>query len=190
MSPWGGASGAQREAAGLIPDSAERPADILLGGPPPEAADVAVTHSLQLKYLDGSIDDPGSAPIKYGEEHKVKRYRARLDAVGVKFTPVVADCWGAWAPEAEEFIRRVAASVASRGNRPLAHCVSGIFQRLSLSLMRSNARALLQRMDPEEYPSWEDVPPVDAELDFDDVDACTPALPSSDAGCMYGGDDA
>ena len=56
--------------------------------------------------------------------------------------------------------------------------------------MRSNARALLQRMDPDDSPSWEDVPPVDAELDFDDVDACTPALPSSDAGCMYGGDDA
>ena len=186
----GGASGAQREAAGLIPGSAERPADILLSGPPPEAADVAVTHSLQSKYIDGSIDDPGSAPIKYGEEHKVNKYRARLDAVGVKFTPVVADCWGAWAPEAEEFIRRVAASVASRGNRPLAHCVSGIFQRLSLSLMRSNARALLQRMDPDDSPSWEDVPPVEAEVDFDDVTACTSALPSSDAGCMFSGGDA
>ena len=184
----GGAVGAQREATGLIPDSAERPADILLGGPPPEAADIAVTHSLQPKYIDGSIADPGSAPIRYGEEHKVKRYRTRLDAVGVKFTPVVVDCWGAWAPEAEEFIRRVAALVASRGNRPLAQCVSGIFQRLSLSLMRSNARALLQRMDPDDCPTWEDVPPEEAELDFDDVATCTSALPSSDAGCTYGHD--
>ena len=186
----GGAVGAQREAAGLIPGSAERPADILLGGPPPEAADVAVTHSLQPKYIDGSFDDPGSAPIKHCEEHKVQRYRARLEAVGVKFTPVVVDCWGAWAPEAEEFVRRVAASVESRGSRPLAHCVSGIFQRLSLSLMRSNARALLQRLDPEDSPSWEDVPPVEAEVDFDDVTTCTSALPSSDAGCMSGGGDA
>ncbi len=62
----------------------------------------------------------------------VKKYRARLAAVGVTFTPVVVDCWGAWAPEAEDFIRRIAASVASRGNRPLAQTVSGIFQRLSL----------------------------------------------------------
>jgi len=137
----------------LLPGGGSRPADILTKEGDREVAnDVAVTHPLQKAYIKHTIEKPGSAQDMYAQSHKVKLYGPACDAAGLKLRPLVADCFGGWSEEAHTFFKDIASRTASRFGWTRSDCLTYLRQRLSMAIMRGNARALLERFNTLPYP--------------------------------------
>ena len=62
-----------------------------------------------------------------------------------KCIPLVVQCYGAWGPEALQAFSQVATRLAICGNSPKSMALADLFGRLSHSLIRANARAILSR---------------------------------------------
>jgi hypothetical protein len=79
----------------LLPGVRERPADILLleSGSQREALDFAVTHPLQQRFVTGAAAEQGYAANKYGGDVKDRKYKQRVEAVNLRFTPVILETW-------------------------------------------------------------------------------------------------
>ena len=59
--------------------------------------------------------------------------------------PLAVECYGAWGPEALKAFSQVATRLAIRGNTSKSMALADLFGRLSHSLIRANARAILSR---------------------------------------------
>ena len=59
--------------------------------------------------------------------------------------PLVVEVFGGWGNEAINVLVAISIKVATQLCRPLNEVLSGIYSRLSLTLMRQNARAILAR---------------------------------------------
>ena len=135
------------EVGNLLPDSSERPADVLLGI---RACDQAITHPCQPKYLAHSATTDGFACNAYAVDVKQRKYTAVCEANGLQFVPMVCSVFGEWCKTARPIFTEIANRTAARTGADYADMKSQLMQRLSMRLMRSNARALLQRMDRDE----------------------------------------
>lgn len=149
-----------------IPGSNDRPADLLIPGDRDAVCDFAVTHCLQPAYIDGTADGSRSAAEAYARTHKVNRYASRVEEAGGTFYACVLDVYGNWCAAGSEILNLVATALSLRdGRRPHVH-LRMLIQRCAVSLVLSNARALLQREDPSLV--GDDSLPIDGAFDPQD----------------------
>ena len=59
--------------------------------------------------------------------------------------PLSVETYGCWGEEAGRCLDRLATRIATRTGCPKSSAVSGLYGRLSIGLVRANARALLAR---------------------------------------------
>jgi hypothetical protein len=148
-------------------DGASRPADVLiphweLGQP--LAIDLAVTHPLQPNNTQKAGDrTSGSWASDYARAFKDQQ-AAPLAAHGVAFAPLVVETYGSWDPAGYALLHQCAAKYAMHQGISPAVAVRVLFQRLSVTLMRMNARMILARDPP---PT--DVPEVPTEMTDNDL---------------------
>jgi hypothetical protein len=126
----------------------KRPADVFLPHwflGKPLAIDLAVTHPLQPNALQRAGDGaPGSWASAYAREHKDKQ-APPLEKHGVGFAALVVETFGSWDPAGYTLLHECAGHYAVHQGIPPAVAVRVLFQRLSVTLMRINARMILAR---------------------------------------------
>ena len=113
-----------------------RPADILiphwdLGKP--AALDLTVTSTL---------NSSGSAALA-AEVRKHNANDAKCSELGWSCIPIAVEAYGCWGAKAMQTLPCLASRLATRGNCSKSHATCLLYGRLSLTLMRANARALL-----------------------------------------------
>ena len=173
----------EREKVGLLParpvedgvgqTAGRRPADVWLPrgrGRRGEALDFACTSGMRTDFLERSAEDGGAVFPAY--EHRKRTYKAteeECERAGFSFLPMVFESHGGgWNPLARGMVDRIAklqAAAWSEGQEPAPLRVA---QRISCSLQRENARAVLKRLAPpfsrlpaggwgeaRECPGWE-----------------------------------
>ncbi len=128
-----------------------RPADVWIPqwhSGTPAAWDFAVTSALQSGSLQEAAAEPSAAAASY-EQHK----RTHLDTAaqcrqqGLEFVPVVAEAHsGTWGPTARAVWHSLAKSWASAAGLELSFTSAKLAQRMSTTLRRANARAILRRL--------------------------------------------
>ena len=167
-----GIAGAELERPGLLPPRAaregppdgehdgpdldasnRRPADVYLPrwrNGVPAAWDFAATSGLRADLLGASAASPSAATERY-EEFK----RQHLDTErqcseqGITFIPMVIEAHGGgWGREARRAFAILAKRVADTTGEQAALVADQHAQRLSVSLHRENARAVLRRLQP------------------------------------------
>ena len=124
-----------------------RPADILiphwdLGKP--AALDLTVTSTLNSSTLLEAGVTSGSAALA-AEVRKHNANDAKCSELGWTCIPIAVETSGCWGAEAMQTLSRLASRLATRGNCSKSHATCLLYGRLSLTLMRANARALLSR---------------------------------------------
>lgn len=171
---------AQRSAMGprveqrVIPGSARRNADILLPSTGHGiVCDVAVTHPLQPAYLPATASGGEPAADTYARTHKSSKFGADVEAEGYEYAPCVVDAFGNWGSSGRAVLTSIAVAASARDNIPRGVHLRRLLSCCSVSLMLSNARALLQREDPATY--LDDAPMADTERGFDGDES--PAVP-------------
>ena len=126
-----------------------RPADVyipqLFGGKA-AALDIAVTCPLQDKYINLEIDPADH----YADTVKHATYDEGFKGVDIDFIPVVMDTFGGYGAEGLRAITEIIRRGASRLNLPPSIYKTQCWQRLSLSLQKSNSRMVLTRVDHPE----------------------------------------
>ena len=124
-----------------------------LGAGGPAALDFACTSGLRADRLALSRDTPELVLSKY-EDHK-REYKApgepeTTDTLcanqGLRFVPMVLEAHGGgWSKTARGVLDSIAKSVASTWNENNEIATLAIAQRLSVTLHRENARAVVRR---------------------------------------------
>ena len=71
-----------------------------------------------------------------------------------KCVPLVVETFGAWGRTAGQFFSQLAVRLAAQGNSTKATMLNSINGRLSLLLVRANARAFLARSIFQEPQQW------------------------------------
>ena len=170
-----GSLGAEKEKAGLLPgrpaddglpqrpEEAEqnqrqrrRPADVFLrrlGAGGPAALDFACTSGLRADRIQLSQSTPETVLAKYedtkrefkapGETETTERLCANQ---GLRFMPMVVEAHsGGWSKTARDILDSIAKSVATSWREDNEIASLAIAQRLSLTLHRENARAVVKR---------------------------------------------
>ena len=132
--------------------SARRPADVYLprwAGGPPAALDFAVTSGLNQDVIAGSAQDRETACRQYEDR---KRSHMNTAAVcqqqGFTFVPMIVEAvGGGWGAEARRVFSEIAkVSAFAAGDLTTdSDCGAALNQRLSMTLHRENARAVLRR---------------------------------------------
>ena len=157
-------TGAEKEKAGLLPprpqedgvgevDGDRRPADVWLPrlqGASGEALDFACTSGMRGDFLLRSRED-GSAVFPLYEDYK--RHHKNTDEhckqAGFKFTPFVLEAHGGgWSPLARAVVDKIAKAQSAAWQEGQEPSSLRIAQRISCSLQRENARAVLRRLIP------------------------------------------
>ena len=152
------------EKAGLLPrrpaedalpacGGARRPADIWLPRGvhgDAEALDFAATSGLQAGLFRQVAEDPGHVFLRYEE---FKRNHLQTDEqcrdAGVRFTPMVLESHGGgWSGKVRGFVDWLARASAAAHHADAAEESLRIAQRISVTLQRENARAVLRRLVP------------------------------------------
>ena len=113
------------EKPGLIANSKERPGDVfipsLINGKSC-AADVAVTHALQPKFIHNAAEVSAGAATRYAitvKDHKYKEVLAKQN-ISIDLLPLVVDCFGAWDNRAINVFKQIASSISKRTVKPYA----------------------------------------------------------------------
>ena len=141
----------KRETPFLLPNSADRPADVFLpyfSLGKPVCLDCACTHTLQPKFVTNAGECTGAAAERYQVEVKEKRYAAKCEKNGLLFIPLVAEVFGVWGSSAVGFFKQLVKMLASTTGMPFGETIVHFMQRLSVTLQRCNVRALLARLNP------------------------------------------
>ena len=86
---------------------------------------------------------------------KVNKHAARCAAQGVDFLPLAVCSFGGWLPEGVEFVNTLAQRVALRSGLSQSVASVQLWQRLSVTLWRANAQAILHREPPANLGSWD-----------------------------------
>ena len=68
---------------------------------------------------------------------------------------MVVETYGGWAPQARDVLARVATLIGERQRLPRATALKRLHQRLSVTLQRANARAILVRQVTPPLPAGE-----------------------------------
>ncbi|KAL5480010.1 hypothetical protein EMCRGX_G023624 [Ephydatia muelleri] len=91
--------------------------------------------------------DTGGVDGDYGCKVADSSFCVKL--VGWRCIPLAVESYGAWGPEALRAFSQVATRLAVRGNTPTSKVVAELYGRLSLLLVRANARSILVRSYPQ-----------------------------------------
>ena len=139
-------------ACGWRKDNARtRPADILVTNwdcGTSAAFDITVTSPLNSpNMLEAGMYQGVSA--KSAEHRKHTENDPKCVELGWRCIPLAVESYGAWGPEASKAFSQVATRLAIRGNTPKAKIVAELYGRLSLLLVRANARSILCRSYPQ-----------------------------------------
>eukprot|EP00731_Ephydatia_muelleri_P009270 Em0004g1608a len=125
--------------------SLRRPADILVPNwmiGKPAAFDLTVVSQLNSTTLNEAGARSGSAAGK-AEVRKHNANDAKCTELGWVFIPLVVETYGCWGVEAQGSISRLAARLALQLQCSKSKAITSIYQRLNLTLVHCNARALL-----------------------------------------------
>jgi hypothetical protein len=136
-----------REVPSLIPGTQSRPADIFLPRWTrglPAALDVTIVSPLQSSLLRGAAMTSGFAAAHATERKRVK-HEALCSREGISFFAVAAETTGGWDPRAAAIITDVARFQASRVGISPSESALHLFQRLSVTLWRSNSAMWIRR---------------------------------------------
>jgi hypothetical protein len=129
-------------------DGRTRPADVYIphwSAGRPLALDFAVTHPLQSQSFNmAEARTPGSWAGAYAEKHKSK-YIEPCNERGVDFQAMVVETYGAWDPAALIILNEIANQYAKHQQLDPAAAAERLFTKLSVTLMRLNARMMLVR---------------------------------------------
>jgi hypothetical protein len=144
----------RRPAEDALPASggARRPADIWLPRGvhgDAEALDFAATSGMQAGLVRAA-HEPGHVFMRYEE---LKRNHLQTDeqcrAAGVRFTPMILESHGGgWSGKVRGFVDWLARASAAAHHADAAEESLRIAQRISVTLQRENARAVLRRLVP------------------------------------------
>ena len=154
----------EREKAGLLlPSNPEesgqanrRPADMYLPAfaGSPVALDFAITAPQRQETLAHASRHTGAAAAAYAQHKELHLDTAQACAAqGVKFMPMVAECTGAWAPEALKVLKHVAHAAAPHSGDEPAVCYGLLLQELVVAIRTFRARASLRRRFQALWPS-------------------------------------
>ena len=127
--------------------SHSRPADILvpnwLSGKP-AAFDLTVVSPLNSKTLNEAGATSGSAAGNAKAcKHTANDQKCR--ELGWVCVPLAVETYGCWGEEAQCSVSRLAARLALQLQCSKSKAITNIYQRLNLTLVQCNARALLSR---------------------------------------------
>ena len=155
---------AEKEKAGLLParpaedgvgqaECHRRPADVWLpraAGTAGEALDFACTSGMRADFLARSAIDAGSIFPAY--EHLKRTFKDTERACsqsGFRFTPMVIEAHGGgWSPLARGVLDKLAKAQSAAWAEGQEPSSLRIAQRISCTLQRENARAVLRRVCP------------------------------------------
>ena len=110
----------------------------------PAAFDIKVINPLNLQFIQEAAQTCGHA-AEMEEEAKHSRNDEACALRGWSCIPLVVEVFGGWGNEAINVLLTISKKVATHLCRPLNEVISNIYSRLSLALMRQNARAILAR---------------------------------------------
>ena len=132
------------EGAGLARDQ-RRPADVLipvwnLGNA--AALDITVVNPLNATNITGAISTVGSV-TSAAATRKHEHNDAKCIELGWECIPLVVTTYGEWGSEASDFLSQLATRVCMQSVARKGDVLDAIYCRLSLALMRCNARAML-----------------------------------------------
>ena len=149
---------AERESPGLLPDSADRPADVLLPSQVhipnylPDSAtclDFAVTHPQQPTTIDRAGEETAAAATLYESKVKLPRYESECLANKLNFIPMVVEAFGAWGEKSEPVFKFVSRAAALCHSADEDKTLGYVRAAMSVVLQRHNANMLVKHRDPE-----------------------------------------
>ena len=133
--------------SGILPKDQSRPADILVPNwslSRPAVFDIKVINPLNLQFLQEAAQTSVHA-AEMGEKSKHSANDKACALRGWSCIPMVVEVFGGWGNEAIDVLTKLSKKMATQLCRPLIEVTSTIYSRLSLILMRQNARAILAR---------------------------------------------
>ena len=148
----------KKEMLSLIPRSLSRPADIYLpywSRGKAAAFDISVILPVQTLTVEEAAVTQGHA-LAVREQQKRGYHNNACREAGIHFIPLAVETFGVWSQEAAATIRQFGKLQAFRLGLLPSHCISRLFQRLSLALWRGNAWCLASR-NPSFAPSVDEV---------------------------------
>ena len=124
-----------------------RPADVLVKNwhlGKPAAFDLTITSPLNPTTLtEAGVKCGSSAQVAEVRKHAANDEKCK--ELGWVCIPLAVEAYGCWGMEAQETFKRLAARLAIQMGCGRSQATTTVYQRLSLSLVRANARALLSR---------------------------------------------
>eukprot|EP00731_Ephydatia_muelleri_P000193 Em0001g193a len=123
------------------------PADVLVNNwhlGKPAAFDLTITSPLNPITLTEAGVRCGSSAL-FAEVRKHNANDSKCAELGWVCIPLAVESYGCWGTEAQQSFSRLAARLAIQMGCSKSQATTIVYQRLSLSLMRANARALLSR---------------------------------------------
>ena len=132
-------------------NSRTRPADILLSNldfGTSAAFDITVTSPLNSHAMLEAGMFQGVQQRQLTTEILMKMI-PKCAELGWRCVPLAVENYRAWGPEALKAFLQVASRLAIRGNTPKSKVVAELYGRLSLLLVRANARSILVRPYPQ-----------------------------------------
>jgi hypothetical protein len=139
------------EPIGMLRDCGLKPADVAIPDfilSKPLATDEAVTDPLRLDVIPRSSSESFSAANDYAVNVKHRKYSRLIRDGEIVFKAVVAETLGGWSDEAVEFFAFLSSSLAKRSpSSSFALEARRLYEQLSISLQKSNARMILSRIN-------------------------------------------
>ena len=123
------------------------------------AVDVTVSHPSQgsPSMLASAEDNASLRAAERAAQAKVTKHGPRCAAQNVTFLPLAVCAFGGWLPAGEEFVNTLAGRIAEVTGVRKGVAAAQLWQRLSLTLWRSNAQAILHYAPAADLGTW-DVP--------------------------------
>jgi hypothetical protein len=131
-----------KETKWLVKDSKRKPADVYLpsfnGG-----KDVALDFAVISPFTDEAMKSDDYL-TKYADK-KVKKYADDIKLANYEFQPMIVDTLGRWDDDASKFLVKMASNYAKNNCQDFSTVKNQLFQKLSISIQASNAKAIRQR---------------------------------------------
>ena len=113
----------------------------------PAAFDLTITSPLNPSILsEAGVTAESAASVAECRKHVLND--PKCSVLGWKCTPLAVETYGCWGVEARETLSRLATHLAIPMRYTKSQATASIYGRLSLTLVRSCARALLSRAGP------------------------------------------
>ena len=110
----------------------------------PIALDITVTHPLAAHNIKRASKLLDASNIS-AEKDKMDKYNLKCSQADIKFIPIAVEHFGRWGPAAMSFFEKLAKGISNRSNQKFRTVLKDLLRCLSFSLVRSNAKAVLNR---------------------------------------------